>query len=98
MICGKVIYPNIQAAIKAINGLMADNQDRNGIFRSKKLPSRAYFCYACQGYHLHTENKKQVVKKIKAQRTKQEVHMDEKPRNYDKRLLIIHDPKKFKIK
>ena len=98
MICGKVIYPTRQVAVDAIKGMMADNQDRNGTFRSNKLPSRSYFCAECKGWHLHTENKKQAVRKLKAQRTKQEVHADEKPHNHDKRLLIIHDPKKFKIK
>ena len=98
MICGKVIYPNIKAAIDAIKGLMGDNQDRNNTFRSKKIPSRAYFCDECQGYHLHTENKKQIISKIKAQKTKQEIHFDEKPRHYSKRPLIIHDRLKFKIK
>lgn len=98
MICGKVIYLNIKAAIAAIKGLMGDNQDRNNTLRSKKIPSRAYFCDECQGYHLHTENKKQVIKKLKRQKTKQEIGIDEKPRNWDKRPLIIHDPLKFKIK
>lgn len=101
MICGKVIYPDIQTAIKAINGLMADNQDRNATFRSKKLPSRAYFCHECQGYHLHTENKKQVVKKMKMQRTKPEVDSIEHKKlekKCERQTLIIHDRLKFKIK
>lgn len=98
MICGKVIYPTRQVAVDAIRGLMADNQNRNGTFRSNKQPSRSYFCNECKGWHLHTENKKQNIKKIKAQRTKHETDVDDKPRNYHKRLLIIHDPMKFKIK
>lgn len=100
MICGKVIYPTIRDAVDAIKGLMNDNQDRNATFRSNKLPSRAYFCDDCQGYHLHTENKKQVVKKIKAQRTKSEIDSDHSKHEIkrERQTLIIHDRLKFKIK
>lgn len=95
MICGKTIYPTLREAIEAIKGLMRDNRDIK--YKANKLPSRAYLCDECNGYHLYTENKK--AKKVKSISEDIDTESKEKKHN-DKKFkdLIIHEPRKFKVK
>lgn len=94
MICGKVIYLSSREAIEAIKGMLGDADGR-----SSKQPSRAYWCDQCQGWHIHTE--KWNKSKKRKQRSHQET--DSKPESQkanDRKFkdLIIHDPRKFKVK
>lgn len=100
MICGKTIYLTSRDAIEAIKGLMKDNQDRNGTFKANRLPSRAYFCEECNGYHLYTENKKKALTYNAPNKTKEVDSTDTrvKENNDSLKTLIIHDIRKFKIK
>ena len=96
MICGKTIYPDSRAAIEAIKGILSEKQTRGN-----KLPSKAYFCDECQGYHVQTENKKSKVNDWAAQRFSKEVNSEpEGKKNNDKKFkeLIIHEARKFKVK
>jgi len=94
MICGKVIYLSSREAIKAIKGMLGDADGR-----SHRQPSRAYFCEPCNGWHIHTENKKKG-KKGKQKHNKETDSTHPKLVENNKRFkdLIIHDPRKFKIK
>lgn len=100
MICGKQIYKTNKEAIEAIKGIMKDDR----IVKSNRRASRAYFCDECQGWHLHTENKKEKLRRDRLnQRHKQEVKTDlidskTKQNNIGQNTLIIHDARKFKVK
>lgn len=95
MICGKTIYPTMRSAIEAIKGSLKK--------QSKKLtePSKAYFCDDCNGYHLYSESKNKAKKFITKQNKQHETNSDsfEKKQNDRKhKVLIIHEPRKFKVK
>jgi len=94
MICGKVIYLSSREAIEAIKGMLGDADGR-----SNRQPSRAYFCEPCNGWHIHTENKKKG-KKNRQKHNKETDSTHHKLVENNKRFkeLIIHDPRKFKIK
>jgi len=91
MICGKTIYETSRLAIEAIKGMLGDMDGR-----SRKQPSRAYFCEDCNGYHVHTENKPK-----KQKSNSQEVNTESVEKKYNDRkfkTLIIHEARKFKVK
>ena len=94
MICGKTIYLSQREAIDAIKGMLRDTDDR-----STKQPSRAYWCDLCDGWHVHTENKKRG-KKHKQRQNKETDSTHPKLAANNKRFkdLIIHDPRTFKVK
>lgn len=92
MICGKTFYNSQREAIEAIKGMLGD--------RSHKIqPSRAYFCEPCNGYHIYTENFKKG-KKGKQRHNKETDSKPEAQKANDRKFkeLIIHDPRKFKVK
>jgi len=94
MICGKEIYPSQRGAIEAIKCMLGDADGR-----SNKQPSRAYFCEPCNGWHVHTEN----YRKGKKNKQRYKKETDSKPESMkvnDRKFreLIIHDPRKFKVK
>lgn len=94
MICGKVIYLSSREAIEAIKGMLGDADGR-----SNRQPSRAYFCEPCNGWHIHTENKKKGKKgKQKYNKETYSIHPNQKLSEKNLKTLIIHDPRKFKIK
>jgi len=93
MICGKTIYPTLREAIEAIKGMFKKFPDRASLVQ----PSKAYFCDHCQGYHLYSESKRP--KKNKSISEEIDTESKEKKHN-DKKFkdLIIHEPRKFKVK
>lgn len=91
MICGKTIYSTSRDAIDAIKGMLGDSDGR-----SKRQPSKAYFCDKCDGYHIYTENKS---KKQKSNSESINTESEQKKHNDRKfKELIIHEPRKFKVK
>lgn len=94
MICGKTVYNSQREAIEAIKGMLGDADGR-----SNRQPSRAYFCELCNGYHIHTENFKRG-KKGKQRHNKETYSKPEAQKMNDRKFkeLIIHDPRKFKVK
>lgn len=95
MICGKEIYLSQRLAIEAIKGMLGDADGR-----SHRQPSRAYFCEPCEGWHIHTENKTRKNKWKKQRMNKETDSTHPKQIENDNRFknLIIHDPRKFKVK
>lgn len=57
--CDKTVYPDQQAAMKAIQGWHKDKR----VMMSRKPATKAYFCEGCNGYHIHTEGKKRPKKR-----------------------------------
>ena len=97
MICGKTIYFSRNLANEAISGLQVDKRYN----RSNKRPSRSYFCDDCQGWHIHTENKIKAVKLKSKQRTQKESNSkpeETRKMERDMKVLVIHNPRKFKVK
>lgn len=93
MICGKTIYATSRDAIEAIKGLMKDN-----MLKGSKMPSRAYFCDDCQGYHVTTENKKHHIPKSKVPKEIDTTHPNTKRNESGHKTLVIHEARKFKVK
>lgn len=59
MICGKHIFQSQTEAKNALRGFNNSNKfRRGGKNRSKRMPTNAYFCEACNGWHLETEGKR----------------------------------------
>lgn len=97
MICGKTIYPTMRLAIEAIKGMMKKLTNAQAI----NEPSKAYFCHDCKGYHLYSESKNKS-KRLKTKQSKNQETSSESitKKENDKKFkdLIIHNPRKFKVK
>lgn len=62
MICGKKIFNSQTEAKEAVRGFNQSNKFRQGgKNRSKRSPTKAYFCKDCNAWHLHTEGKKKTL-------------------------------------
>lgn len=62
MICGKKIFSSQTEAKEAARGFNQSNKFRQGgKNRSKRSPTKAYFCKACKAWHLYTEGKKRML-------------------------------------
>ena len=97
MICGKTIYPTIREAINAMKGMMRKFPDRASLVE----PSKAYLCDECQGYHLYSEAKNKTKRNKDKQKTGHETDSEPKAKKENDRkfqTLIIHEPRKFKVK
>ena len=57
MICGKTIYPTKESAISAIEGIKNDPTSK-----ANRKPQKTYWCGDCNGYHIHSKQKKHVTK------------------------------------
>lgn len=97
MICGKTIYPTSREAIEAIKGMMKKHSN----VASLTEPSKAYFCDNCQGYHLYSESKNKSKRFTTKQNKPHETDSEPKAKKDNDRkfhTLIIHEPRKFKVK
>jgi hypothetical protein len=97
MICGKTIYPKLRDAINALKGMMKKFPDRASLVE----PSKAYFCDDCNGYHLYSESKNKAKRFVTKQSKPQETNSESEGKKENDRkhkVLIIHEPRKFKVK
>jgi hypothetical protein len=84
--CEKVSYPTREAARNAVCGL----QDKRGKFnKSKRQPTKTYYCIQCLGWHVSSAKKRRFNKTYK-NTLHDVVIMHIKPKE-DKEFLIIQN-------
>lgn len=54
MICGKIIFKTKNEAANAIAGMQSDTRPT----KANRKPQNTYWCAECQGYHIHSKQKK----------------------------------------
>jgi uncharacterized protein YlaI len=84
--CEKVSYPTREEAIAAVCGL----QERKGkLSKSKRQPSKTYYCIDCQGWHISTKKRRRFNKTFK-----RSIHgfkmLNDKPKEKNE-ILLIHN-------
>lgn len=80
MICGKHIFASQTEAKNAIRGYNEAKKFRaSSRNRSKRSPTNAYFCEACNGWHVETEGKR---RKLGYQKPPQTVKMELPKKNH----------------